>query len=63
MNIITMNKAVMLHDELGRHNINCSSAAEAEKLGRRLREDKEFANRMLCLCRPGGPEALNARSS
>ena len=52
MNIITVSKVVMLCDDLGRHSINCSSASEAEKLGRRLRTDHEFASKMLRLCRP-----------
>lgn len=52
MNIVTMSKIVMLCDDDGRHSINCGSPAEAEKLGRRLRTDHEFASRMLRLCRP-----------
>ena len=52
MNIITINKLVMLRDDIGRHTINCSSVSEAEKLGRRLRTDPDFANKMLRLCRP-----------
>ncbi len=56
MNIVTISKIVMLCDELGRHSISCSSPAEAEKLGRRLRADHDFANKMLRLCRPVDPE-------
>jgi len=60
MNIITVSKVVLLCDELGRHSINCSSPAEAEKLGRRLRADHEFASKMLRLCRPmeAEPQAM-----
>ena len=56
MNIITINKIVMLCDDLGRHSINCSSVAEAEKLGRRMRADHDFASKMLRLCRPAESE-------
>ncbi len=56
MNIIIVSNIVMLCDELGRHNITCHSAAEAKKLGNRLRTDPEFARNMLRLCRPGEAE-------
>ena len=61
MNIVTFNKIVTLSDELGRHSINCNSPAEAEKLGRRLRTDHDFASKMLQLCRPG--EAISQGAS
>ena len=56
MNIITINKMVMLCDDIGRHSINCGTVGEAEKLGRRLRTDPDFANKMLRLCRPAAEE-------
>ena len=56
MNISIISKIVVLCDELGRHSINCASPLEAEKLGRRLRNDQDFASKMLRLCRPAEPE-------
>jgi len=62
MNISIISKIVVLCDELGRHSINCASPLEAEKLGRRLRTDQDFASKMLRLCRPAEPETRSVRA-